>query len=94
MNKHCSVTIECPFCAEKDFDLVGLKGHLLNGDCEEFNHTETPFEERMSKARANVEAKCVDCDRPRNDLNFHFDAPGANYAAGLHWYKEPSNGNT
>jgi len=29
--------ISCPFCKEDDFDLEGLKGHLLNGYCEEFN---------------------------------------------------------
>jgi hypothetical protein len=36
--------IECPFCGEKDFDLVGLKGHLLNS-CEEFEETDTPLQE-------------------------------------------------
>jgi len=30
-------TINCPFCGIKDFDMVGLKSHLLNGDCENFN---------------------------------------------------------
>lgn len=29
--------ISCPFCKEDDFDLIGLKGHLINGYCEEFN---------------------------------------------------------
>ncbi len=28
----------CPFCGEKNFDLPGLKSHLLNGDCEAFNN--------------------------------------------------------
>ncbi len=28
---------KCPFCNEDDFDLLGLKSHLLNGDCEPFN---------------------------------------------------------
>ena len=27
----------CPFCKEDDFDLIGLKGHFLNGYCKEFN---------------------------------------------------------
>ena len=27
----------CPFCAEGEFDLVGLKGHLLRGWCDKFN---------------------------------------------------------
>lgn len=31
-------TISCPFCKESDFDLVGLKSHLVNGDCEVFNN--------------------------------------------------------
>ncbi len=33
-------TITCPFCDETDFDLVGLKSHLVNGDCEAFNKIE------------------------------------------------------
>lgn len=40
--------MECPFCGERDFDLVGLKGHLLN-TCEEFDKTETPLQERLRK---------------------------------------------
>lgn len=30
---------------------------------------------------------CEDCARPKNDLNFHFDAMGAHHASGLHWFK-------
>lgn len=30
----------CSFCGEKDFDLIGLKSHLVNGDCKVFNDTE------------------------------------------------------
>ena len=37
----CVIYINCPFCGERGFDLVGLKSHLLNGDCEEFNKIET-----------------------------------------------------
>ncbi len=33
--------ISCPFCKEDDFDLIGLKTHLLNGRCEVFNVTDT-----------------------------------------------------
>lgn len=29
----------CPFCNEKDFDLIGLKAHLLRGWCSNFNDT-------------------------------------------------------
>lgn len=32
--------ILCPFCGETDFDLIGLKKHLLAGWCEVFNATE------------------------------------------------------
>ncbi len=28
--------IVCPFCGEKDFDLIGLKRHLTVGECEAF----------------------------------------------------------
>lgn len=34
-----SIEIECPFCKEKDFDLIGLKSHFLAGDCEVFENT-------------------------------------------------------
>jgi hypothetical protein len=27
--------IECPFCHDSDFDLIGLKIHLVSGHCEE-----------------------------------------------------------
>jgi hypothetical protein len=30
-------TVECPFCGELDFDLIGLKSHLEHGDCEPYN---------------------------------------------------------
>lgn len=32
--------VTCPFCSEEGFDIVGLKNHLLNEGCEEFNNTE------------------------------------------------------
>jgi hypothetical protein len=35
-----SSDVICPFCKEKDFDLIGLKGHLMQGDCEVFNRIE------------------------------------------------------
>jgi len=41
------MTICCPFCAEPDFDLVGLKSHLSKGECEVFEKTESvvsPFD--------------------------------------------------
>lgn len=33
--------LKCPFCSETGFDLLGLKSHLLNGDCEVFNKLPT-----------------------------------------------------
>ena len=36
----------CPFCDEKDFDLIGLKWHLMSGGCDKFNKTETPHKGR------------------------------------------------
>lgn len=48
LNKHRKLKDEyiemeeviCPFCKQEDFDLVGLKSHLLHGDCEIFEKTE------------------------------------------------------
>jgi hypothetical protein len=33
------LTNVCPFCYEDDFDRVGLKHHLLAGQCDAFNET-------------------------------------------------------
>ncbi len=41
MVNESSESLCCPFCKEDDFDLVGLKSHLLNGRCEVFNVTDT-----------------------------------------------------
>lgn len=32
-------TVVCPFCKEDDFDLIGLKMHLVNGWCEKYRNT-------------------------------------------------------
>lgn len=32
--------VDCPFCDEADFDLPGLKSHLLYGDCLSWNQTD------------------------------------------------------
>jgi hypothetical protein len=32
--------IACPFCKCGDFDLIGLKSHIVNGDCVVFNEIE------------------------------------------------------
>jgi len=31
--------LTCPFCKEDGFDTIGLKSHLIKGDCEIFNNT-------------------------------------------------------
>lgn len=33
--------IACPFCGDTDFDLIGLKIHLVRGWCDKFNKLET-----------------------------------------------------
>ena len=35
-----SEDLTCLFCNEQGFDLIGLKSHLQNGDCEEFESLE------------------------------------------------------
>lgn len=30
--------VVCPFCKEGEFDLIGLKNHLVKGDCEAYNN--------------------------------------------------------
>jgi len=42
LETHRNRLVTCPFCDEEDFDLVGLKSHLVNGDCEEFNKVPLP----------------------------------------------------
>lgn len=36
-----SADTACPFCGESGFDLIGLKSHISNGDCEQYNNTES-----------------------------------------------------
>ena len=31
--------VVCPFCGEGNFDIVGLKTHLVRGWCDKFNET-------------------------------------------------------
>jgi ssDNA-binding Zn-finger/Zn-ribbon topoisomerase 1 len=47
-----SNTVKCPFCGEGDYDLVGLKNHLLYGGlfyppCHKFINTLSIEEERQ-----------------------------------------------
>jgi len=34
-----SQDVDCPFCKDIGFDLVGLKNHLNRGHCDKFNDT-------------------------------------------------------
>ena len=45
---------ECPFCGENDFDLIGLKSHILN-HCEKFDEMESPLQERRRKKEKSGE---------------------------------------
>lgn len=53
--------ISCPFCGEGDYDLVGLKAHLLGENmfgepCENFSATLTIEEERtLRQAKKDYE---------------------------------------
>ena len=39
-NEHWKTSdIQCPFCKETDFDLIGLKLHLIMGYCQQFLDT-------------------------------------------------------
>lgn len=44
--------MKCPFCNEEDFDLIGLKYHLLTY-CEEFRKTLSVEEERRKRYDKN-----------------------------------------
>lgn len=43
--------IECPFCKDSGFDLIGLKAHFENGFCDEYEHIITPMEERRRRLK-------------------------------------------
>lgn len=44
--------IECPFCHEKDFDLVGLRLHLVQGHCDIYEEMPTVNPVRTQKLEA------------------------------------------
>jgi len=44
--------IQCPFCKEKGFDLIGLKHHLFN-NCEVFDKTMSVWQERRKTKEKN-----------------------------------------
>lgn len=75
-------TISCPYCSEPDFDATGLKSHLLSGDCEEWNATETLtrlFSSAQETSPALERAKgmqcqCAECQSERMEP----DGPTAN----------------
>lgn len=50
-------TLACPFCTDTDFDMPGLKHHLLRGYCEVFESTpslDDAVAERLRNARLDV----------------------------------------
>lgn len=54
--------LDCPFCRDTDFDLPGLKHHLLSGYCDAFHQTPTlddAVAQRLRDARLDVR----DCER-------------------------------
>lgn len=48
--------IQCPFCGERGFDLVGLKGHLQEF-CEVFDNLENPMQQMFRKLKEQRERK-------------------------------------
>jgi len=42
------IYVTCPFCGEDDFDLIGLKYHLISGYCEIYESTEVSGRPRIS----------------------------------------------
>ncbi len=34
-------------------------------------------------------SRCRDCGHAKDNSRFHFDAPGDNWGAALHWFKPP-----
>ena len=51
-----SEDIFCPFCKEGDFDLIGLKNHLLSGHCKIFDETISIEQEKIYREKAKREA--------------------------------------
>ena len=43
--------MKCPFCDEDDFDLIGLKNHLIWG-CEAYANTISPEQEREERKKS------------------------------------------
>jgi hypothetical protein len=48
-----SSDIVCPFCNEKDFDLIGLKHHLEMGRCYIYNNVISLQEEQRLRENKN-----------------------------------------
>jgi hypothetical protein len=69
---------QCPFCKEKDFDLIGLKHHFEKGHCEVYNETDfihcgpdtnekilTSTNKQMVGAEPpQIKPNCADCKFP------------------------------
>lgn len=45
----------CPWCGEPDYDLIGLKSHVMKGDCKPFDEIaviRNPFDGSMARSTA------------------------------------------
>lgn len=49
-----SMLVDYPFCKETEFDLVGLRHHLMTGECEVFDATLTVAQERERRQQHKV----------------------------------------
>ena len=60
--------MNCPFCNDEGFDAIGLKHHLADGYCEEYNKIPTTLQAirhavDVLRIQPNPEASCQNCAR-------------------------------
>lgn len=72
-----SSDIICHFCNENNFDLVGLKSHLINGDCEVYNNTES--EGRLFSSAGNISSTY---EEDQQDISYYRSLPVMNRGGG------------
>lgn len=60
------IEVECQFCGETDFDLLGVKLHLLNGHCPVFESLESPaqVERKMWQSKMDSLARTQAMTQP------------------------------
>lgn len=56
--------IICPFCNEADFDLIGLKNHLVKGHCDTFNEIISIEQERHLIGKSSKATATCTCPEP------------------------------